>query len=148
MKAMMLSALLLLAEPAAAQTAVDGDTIKMDGRLYDLHGIDAPEMAQTCIDGWPAGFEARKALTELMRGHTVTCEAPIIDLEGKPVATCKADDTDLSSAMVLAGEAFAFTARSAKYVAEEAEANAAARGIHAHNCTLPWDWRARIRGDR
>jgi endonuclease YncB( thermonuclease family) len=69
MKVVMLSALLLLAVPAAAQTAVDGDTIKLNGTLYELRGIDAPEMAQICVDGWPAGFESRKALADLMRSH-------------------------------------------------------------------------------
>lgn len=34
---------LLLATPADAQTAVDGDTLKLDGTTYRIHGIDAPE---------------------------------------------------------------------------------------------------------
>ena len=37
--------LLVLAFPAAAQTAVDGDTIKLNGTTYRLSGIDAAEAA-------------------------------------------------------------------------------------------------------
>ena len=40
----MLGALLaLLAMPAAAQTVVDGDTIKLDGTTFRIWGIDAAE---------------------------------------------------------------------------------------------------------
>jgi endonuclease YncB( thermonuclease family) len=43
---------LLVASPAAAQTVTDGDTIKLNGTTWRLWGIDAPEMRQTCKDGW------------------------------------------------------------------------------------------------
>jgi endonuclease YncB( thermonuclease family) len=38
----------IVAAPIAAQTIVDGDTIKLNGTTYRLWGIDAPEMHQTC----------------------------------------------------------------------------------------------------
>ena len=56
------AALALLAVPALAQTITDGDTLKQGGVTYRLWGIDAPELAQTCPDGWPAG---RLAATRL-----------------------------------------------------------------------------------
>ena len=34
---------------------VDGDTLKIDGVTYRPWGIDAPEAAPPCADGWPAG---------------------------------------------------------------------------------------------
>lgn len=40
---------------AAGQIVTDGDTLRMEGKTYRLFGIDAPERAQICSDGWPAG---------------------------------------------------------------------------------------------
>ncbi len=37
---------LVLAAPAFAQTATDGDTIKLNGTTWRLWGIDAPELHQ------------------------------------------------------------------------------------------------------
>ena len=46
---------LTLATPVFAQTAIDGDTIKLDGTTYRLWGIDAPESKQAC-GGWLRRF--------------------------------------------------------------------------------------------
>ena len=62
-----------LALPAAAQTAVDGDTIKLDGTTWRLWGIDVPETKQASLDGWPAGIEAIAALRRLMEGARSGC---------------------------------------------------------------------------
>ncbi|SEP42845.1 hypothetical protein SAMN02990966_06111 [Rhodospirillales bacterium URHD0017] len=43
-----------MAVPAAAQTITDGDTLKQNGVIYRLWGIDAPEAKQVWPDGWPA----------------------------------------------------------------------------------------------
>ena len=54
---------------------IDGDTIDVDGRRHRLHGIDAPEMHQTCADGFPAGIEATKYLRQLINGsNDVKCD--------------------------------------------------------------------------
>jgi endonuclease YncB( thermonuclease family) len=36
-----------------------GDTIKVDGATYRLWGIDAPELHQSCPDGFPAARQLR-----------------------------------------------------------------------------------------
>jgi endonuclease YncB( thermonuclease family) len=50
----------MIAEPATAQTVVDGDTIKPGGTTYRLWGIDAMESRQTCSDSWPSGAEEQQ----------------------------------------------------------------------------------------
>lgn len=58
---------LILATPAFGQTATDGDTIKLNGTTWRLWGIDAPELHQTCKDGWAAGIKSKRTLERLMR---------------------------------------------------------------------------------
>src|SRR5262245_48944012 len=45
---------LAFSSAAIAQTAVDGDTLRIGALTIRLFGIDAPEMKQVCGD-WPAG---------------------------------------------------------------------------------------------
>src|SRR4051812_11259270 len=78
--------LALLTLPAAAQTVVDGDTLKLDGVTYRIWGIDAAETKQACADGWMAGKEATAAMLDLVKGCTVTCEAKAKDRYGRTVA--------------------------------------------------------------
>ena len=61
MKVSVLAAsLVLVALPAFGESVrvVDGDTLRIDGVTYRLWGIDAPESAQPCADGRPAGKAA------------------------------------------------------------------------------------------
>jgi len=67
-------ALLVFALPVAAQTITDGDTLKQGGVTYRLWGIDAPELAQTCPDGWPAGRMAATRLQALTAGNSIVCQ--------------------------------------------------------------------------
>ena len=120
----------------------DGDTIKLNGTTYRLWGIDAPETNQTCVDGWEAGREATRAITELIRGRSVTCHAVTQDRYGRTVALCFADDVNLSAAMVQSGMAWAFVRYSRDYVELEAKAKTARIGVHGHDCEPAWDWRA------
>lgn len=135
---------LLIVSPAAAQTAIDGDSLELGGKKYRLNGIDAPEMDQVCPDGWPAGLESRHYLALLIDGKQVTCIPLVGKRNGEIVALCRADGIDLSSAMVTAGQAFAFVPYSAQYIAQEAVAARMERGVHAHHCISPWEWRARL----
>jgi endonuclease YncB( thermonuclease family) len=138
-------AALLMATPAAGQPMVDGDTIRLDGAIYRIWGIDAPERRQACADGWSAGAEANRKMAELVAGRTITCEPRDKDRFGRIVALCRADGQDLGAAMVRAGMAWAFTRYSSDYVEQEKAAVGARRGVHAHDCEKPWDWRARNR---
>jgi endonuclease YncB( thermonuclease family) len=135
---------LLVASPVAGQTAIDGDSLQLGGKKYRLNGIDAPEIDQICPDGWPAGSEARHYLGLLVDGKQVTCIPLVGKRNDEIVALCRADGIDLSSAMVTAGQAYAFVPYSAQYIAQEAVAVRMERGVHAHHCTPPWEWRGRL----
>src|SRR4051812_24565564 len=85
----------LIAAPAGAQTATDGDTIKVDRTTWRLGRIGAPELHQTCRDSWPAGAEAKALLERLMAGGTVHCEDRGKDRYGRSIGLCRAGGKDL-----------------------------------------------------
>ena len=135
-------AALLAAWPAAGQSVIDGDSLEVGGKKYRLNGIDAPEAGQVCPDGWPAGYEARRYLEQLIEGKQVTCIPLVGKRRDEIVALCRVEGVDLGSALVTAGQAFAFVPYSAQYIGQEAAAVRAERGVHAHRCLEPWRWRA------
>jgi endonuclease YncB( thermonuclease family) len=137
----------LFAPPAAAQNPLDGESLRVDGAIYRLYGIDAPDRGHICADGWPAGHEAREYLGRLIEGKEVTCVLIERRRNGETTALCRADGVDLGGAMVTAGQAFAFVPYSARYVAHEDAAASAGRGVHAHGCVAPWIWRRRLERD-
>jgi endonuclease YncB( thermonuclease family) len=145
-------------EPALLPAVLDGDTLRIAGVSYRLHGIDAPEKSQICQrDGhdWLCGQEAAAFLRRLIRGRAVTCQEKDRDRYGRVVAVCFAGGRDLNRAMVRAGLAWAYTAYSRDYADAELEAQILRSGIWAPDVAAQpaWDWRrerrakpARIRG--
>lgn len=142
MRARLLAAVLAsLSMPVAAQTITDGDTLRVGGTTYRLHGIDAAESRQWCGD-YPAGAIATGVLASLIKGREVVCEPRTTDRYGRLVAVCRADGQDLGKAMVRLGAAFAFTRYSADYLADEDAARSEGLGVHGRDCQTPWDYRA------
>ena len=133
------------AHPVLAQVVTDGDTIRLNGTIYRIWGIDAAETHQLCTDGWAAGKAATEYMINLVSGHTVTCESRGKDRYMRTIAICRADGRDLGADMVGAGMAWAFVRYSHDYAEQEASARLAGFGVHAHQCEKPWDWRAKER---
>jgi endonuclease YncB( thermonuclease family) len=147
MKLLFLPVLLLFALPAGAQsslTVIDGNTLEINGTAYRLWGIDAPDRGQSCGDGWQAGEEAAKALRALVQGKRLECRLRVYDQFKRPLVTCRADATDVNVAMVRAGVAWADRV-DRDFAAPEQDARYEKRGVHDHDCLLPWAWRARKR---
>lgn len=134
---------LFAAIPANAQTVLDGNTLRYNGVVVHLWGIDAPDRGQVCGDGWKAGEMAKLYLTELVKGGKVSCDLKNT-AAAKPVfAVCKVDGQDLSASMAGAGMAWAYPAQSQDYTVAESNAMIAVLGVHAHDCWKAWEWRAR-----
>jgi endonuclease YncB( thermonuclease family) len=70
-------------EIAGIASVIDGDTIEIHGQRIRLHGIDAPESGQTCLDAdgrtWRCGQRAALALQDLIRRRTVACDDRDVD---------------------------------------------------------------------
>jgi endonuclease YncB( thermonuclease family) len=123
---------------------IDGDTIDIGDRRIRIHGIDAPEVRQTCVRDevtWLCGQEAGQRLRTLVRGSKVTCEGIDQDRYGRIVAKCFAGGRDVGEVMVSEGLALAYRQYSIDYVEAEAAAKATRRGIWSGQFVEPWDWR-------
>jgi len=130
----------VLRRPPDVRSVMDGDTFKVAGHSIRLHGIDAPELAQTC-EGWLAGQAARQTLAALVTSDTPQCQHVTTDAYGRTVAICRVNGKDVGEAMVRSGMAYA--AHSPRYLQQERQAKVDRLGIHARRCASPADWRAR-----
>lgn len=130
-------------------SVIDGDTIEVHGTRIRLHGIDAPESAQLCIDAdgkpWRCGQQASLALAELIGRTPVTCNRTDTDHYGRTISVCTQGDKDLNAWMVAEGWAVAYRQYSMDYVGEEDQAREARRGMWSGEFVRPENWR---RGQR
>jgi len=130
---------------------IDGDSLVIRGKPVRLHGIDAPEGRQECLDAdrrsWPCGREATKALKGHVDGQSVRCEPEEVDAYKRIVATCFLGKQDLSEWMTLRGWAVAYRRYSSHYVQDELRARMNQAGIWSGDFEEPEDWRrSRRRG--
>ena len=139
-----------LASPALAGSAagqvsvVDADTLELHGERIRLAAIDAPEARQTCRrDGkaWPCGRRAAFALADFLGSRTVACRWRERDRWRRAVATCMVGDVDVGGWLVERGWALAYRRYGTQYVAAEAAARQARRGLWAGSFVPPWAWR-------
>lgn len=119
---------------------VDGDTVVMESERLRLIGMDAPELAQTCLDGErvvQCGKASKAHLEMLVTGKSLACRAAKRDRYGRPLVTCAVGGRDINREMVLAGHAVDF----GKYQGEAQQAEAAERGLWGSTFVRPADWR-------
>lgn len=133
------------AEPIVGRASViDGDTLEIRGLRIRLKGIDAPESGQLCrLRGrkyW-CGRLAAFALADAVRDRTVACAPMGRDRYRRVIAVCRAGGVDLNAWMVSEGWALAYRRYSEDYVAAEATAEQARRGMWRGPFVAPWDWR-------
>ncbi len=106
-----------LADISGPARVIDGDTLEVAGQHVRLHGIDAPELAQTCQDRngeYPCGRIARATVLDLIAGmDTVTCKMRGKDRYGRWLAVCFAGGFSINRNMVYTSWAPAYRRYSA-----------------------------------
>lgn len=148
---------LTLAVPARAVEIVgtirviDGDTIDVGATRIRLHGIDAPERGQPCTtltgQNWSCGDWVTRQVQDRFGGAQARCTPLEKDRYGRTVAQCMVQGQDMSQVLVREGIAFAYRRYALDYVADEAAAEVAGRGIHDFQMQSPARYRiTRIKG--
>lgn len=133
--------------PSISGTAsvIDADTLDIHGTRVRLHGVDAPESAQTCKDGagkeYRCGQQAALKLSDFINRRPVACVSRDTDRYGRTVAVCKIGTVDLNEWLVREGWAVAYRQYSMDYAPAEQEAKAAKRGIWGGTFEMPSEFR-------
>ncbi len=134
-------------EISGSAAALTGDSMRVDGTLVRLDGVEAPAPAQPCYreNGrpWNCASSARSGLNKIVRGHTVTCTSSGQDNAGRTLAHCLVDGgKDIATALVRGGYVFA-TDNSffGSLSGEESAAREAKRGIWRGDVVRPQEWR-------
>ena len=89
----------------------------------------------------PAGRRRRRGSSNWLRRASLSCEALDRDNYGRIIARCAAGGRDVAATLVSEGLAWAYVRYSSDYVALEAEARAAHRGVWQGPAQVAWDWR-------
>ncbi len=125
--------------------AVDGDTLKLDGTVIRLFGIDAPELKQACKskkgNTQHCGDLARQMLNTLTQNVKVKCHPKGRDEDGAVVAVCFAGPFDLNEQMVSSGWALPLTEETDAYVRAMKFARARREGMWRSTFIPPKQWR-------
>ncbi len=122
------------AEITGKPRIIDGDTIEIARQRIRLHGIDAPEAAQTCVADnkrWPCGRNATLALSGMLSTNWVACRERDVDRYGRIVAVCNLagpQGLDVNAMMVAEGWALAYRRFSTDYVEAETSAQRGTQG--------------------
>ncbi len=127
---------------------VDGDTLKMDGKIIHLFGVDAPEIKQQCrIYGvaWPCGERAGVILSRLIAKKPVRCDIVSTNktTEDAPLqAHCyNYENVNLNSAIIGAGMAVPVLKQTRRYVTAGYSAQIQRLGLWSGRFIPPALWR-------
>ena len=101
---------------------VDGDTIHIEKNKIRLHGIDAPEIDQTCTikdKVWNCGIESSLELKKLILDNNISCVVSDIDKYNRYIAECFINNQNINELMVKNGWAIAYRYYSLDFIDDE-----------------------------
>jgi endonuclease YncB( thermonuclease family) len=128
-------------------TVTGADSLKVNGIAFQLNGLDAVELQQSCyVDGqaWACGAAATRALQTLVEGVTVSCTPTGATSGAAKLAVCMSEGQDVGEYLVQNGWAVADPSQSDTYVAVEKAARDGAVGIWRGSFLPPADFREDI----
>ncbi|TNC71654.1 thermonuclease family protein [Rubellimicrobium roseum] len=124
---------------------IDADTLDLGDARVRLHGVDAPERDQICLDEsgvpWDCGAWATTEAQARWDGQAAVCEVRDTDRYGRSVARCVVEGVDLGAVLVAEGMAVAYRDYSLDYVPQEDLARAGQMGLWRGEFQRPADYR-------
>jgi endonuclease YncB( thermonuclease family) len=144
---------LSLSAAAAAEVVIhDGDTLTLDGTIYRLDGIDAPELDQNCTDKEgttiPCGVIAPDRLMDSIGKRSVICDDKGADHSyrntNRRIGECRIEGEalTLNEWLVRQGLAFNFEPYAhGRFMAAQNDAQANHRGFWPGCFVMPQDFR-------
>ena len=123
---------------------IDGDTIHIDKNKIRLHGIDAPEIDQTCTiknKVWNCGIESSLELKKLILDNNISCVVSDIDKYNRYIAECFINNKNINKLMVRNGWAIAYRYYSLDFVEDEKLAEKDKNGLWQGKFQEPYLYR-------
>lgn len=129
-------------EAKADVTVIDGDTLQIDSRIFNLAGVDAPELGQRCLieeKEWRCGLEAALALRKLTAFGSVTCAT---EEKGQRVTgLCHVANKELGVVLLEQGYVVALDDATPTYKSAQGHAREAKLGLWRGAFVPPEKWR-------
>ena len=123
---------------------IDGDTIHIEKNKIRLHGIDAPEIDQTCTIKdklWNCGIESSLELKKLILDNKISCVVSDIDKYNRYIAECFINNKNINKLMVRNGWAIAYRYYSLDFVGDEKLAEKDKNGLWQGKFQEPYLYR-------
>ena len=123
---------------------IDGDTIHINKIKYRLHGIDAPEIRQSCKikeKNYKCGVKSKEFLVSLIGNQSVKCNQKDIDRYKRIIAECFVGKINLNKELVRNGWALAYRDYSKDYITDEEFAQENNLGMWKGTFIHPKKWR-------
>lgn len=125
---------------------IDGDSIKIWKQSIRLIDVDAPEVAQDCINSrgktYACGIEASNVLKRIIGKQEVRCVGDQVDRYKRLLATCYAGAVNINRELILRGWAVNYRS-SERYANEQGVAKATSKGLWAGEFLEPYKFRQR-----